>query len=99
MAKSTHVPVTNFEPAFFFCHDLVRDNAKAVKTATNLTSSSIMPDPSHFSIVNNEYVVKNRESMRFTLLTVLQTVGPKRRFGFVQQISVTGRRATRKYKI
>lgn len=37
----------------------MHDNAKDVKIATNLTSSSIMSDASHFSIVNNELVKKS----------------------------------------
>ena len=42
----------------FDCSDLVHNNAADVKIATNLVSSSIMSDASHFFIVNNEFVVE-----------------------------------------
>lgn len=93
------VPVANFEPVFSYCGDLVHNDEKEVKMASTLTSASIMSDPSHFWIVNNEFVVKSQKFTKFILLIITNLKILSSKFDFVPQISVMGYRAIEKSKM
>ena len=67
--------------------------------ASTLTSASIMSDPSHFSIVNNEFVVKSQKFTKFILLIITNLKILSSKFDFVPQISVMGYRAIEKSKM